>query len=130
MARAGAAVAAALWLGRPGGGGTGASSATRGRGGNDANGVQATQATTCSRSLGRVPGQLLAGRKGGPPLIISVSAVLLFGVAVAAMVRWAGLKAWHALVCVLAGFYLASSSLAPQIGRVVAAVARALTGHG
>jgi hypothetical protein len=62
-------------------------------------------------------------------LIVSVSAVVLLGVAVVALVRWAGLKAWHAVVCVLAGFYLAASSAAPAIGRAVAAVARAVTGQ-
>jgi hypothetical protein len=62
-------------------------------------------------------------------LIISVSAVLLFAVAVGALVRWAGLKAWHACLCALAGFYLASSSLAPAIDRVVTAVIHAATGQ-
>jgi hypothetical protein len=55
--------------------------------------------------------------------------VALFAVAVGALARWAGLRAWHAVVCVLAGFFLASSSLALAITRVVAAVARAVTGQ-
>jgi hypothetical protein len=62
-------------------------------------------------------------------LIISLSAVVLFGAAVGALVRWAGLRAWHAAVCVLAGFYLASSSAAPAIGRTMRAVVGAVTGQ-
>jgi hypothetical protein len=62
-------------------------------------------------------------------LILSVSAVLLLAVAVAVLCRWAGLKAWHALVCVLFGFYLAASSFAPAIARLAAAVARAVAGR-
>lgn len=57
-------------------------------------------------------------------MILSISAVLLLAVAVTALCRWAGLRVWHALVCVLFGFYLAGSSLAPTI----ADAARALFG--
>jgi len=57
-------------------------------------------------------------------LIVSVSAVLLLGVAVWVLCRWAGLKAWHAAVCVLFGFYLASSALAPAIARLATGLAR------
>ncbi|MEO3750256.1 hypothetical protein [Streptomyces sp. B6B3] len=46
---------------------------------------------------------------------MTVSAALLLLVVVVLMVRKAGLKALHAFVCVLLGFYLASSSLAPSI---------------
>ncbi|MFI7245216.1 hypothetical protein [Streptomyces qinglanensis] len=42
--------------------------------------------------------------------------------------RTSGLHAGHAVVCVLLGFYLASTSLAPTIGHVVAAVLDSL-GH-
>lgn len=62
-------------------------------------------------------------------MIVSVSAVVLLGVAVVVLCRWAGLKAWHAVVCVLAGFYLAASSAGPAIGRVATSVVRAVTGQ-
>lgn len=62
-------------------------------------------------------------------MIISVSAVLLLAIAVAALVRYAGLKAWHAAVCVLAGFYLASTSVAPAIGKTVRDMIGAVTGQ-
>jgi hypothetical protein len=57
-------------------------------------------------------------------LVLSVSAVLLLAVMVAVLCRWAGLRTWHAAVCVLLGFYLAHSALAPAIGDL----ARTLTG--
>ena len=60
--------------------------------------------------------------------MVTVSAVALLLVAVAVLIRWAGCKTWHALVCVLCGFYLASSGLAPDIQRIVTALTRALTG--
>jgi hypothetical protein len=62
-------------------------------------------------------------------LIVSVSAVALLAVAVVVLCRWAGLKVWHAGVCVLAGFYLAASSAGPAIGRVAASLVRAVTGQ-
>jgi hypothetical protein len=49
---------------------------------------------------------------------VSVSAVLLLAVVVVLLVRKAGLKALHAAVCVLLGFYLASSSMAPSINDI------------
>lgn len=55
--------------------------------------------------------------------------MLLLAVAVLVLCRWAGLKAWHALVCVLFGFYLASSSLAPTISAAVHELAGLLTGR-
>jgi hypothetical protein len=40
--------------------------------------------------------------------------------------RYAGLRIFHALICVLLGFYLASSQFAPAIQRVVANIIRLL----
>lgn len=62
-------------------------------------------------------------------MILSISAVLLLGVAVLVLCRWAGLKTWHALVCVLFGFYLAGSSLAPAVAAAARQLAGLLTGH-
>ncbi|MQA05855.1 MAG: hypothetical protein GEV07_25130 [Streptosporangiales bacterium] len=50
---------------------------------------------------------------------IALSAAVLFAVAVVVLVRWAGLKTWHAVICVLAGFFLAASPIAPTVRRVV-----------
>jgi len=62
-------------------------------------------------------------------LILSVSVVLLLAVAVAVLCRWAGLRASHAVVCVLLGFYLASSPLAPAIANATRQLARLVSGH-
>ncbi|MDX3078120.1 hypothetical protein ACFWVC_06735 [Streptomyces sp. NPDC058691] len=48
-------------------------------------------------------------------MALSISAVLLLLIVVFLLVRKSGLKAGHAVVCVLLGFYLASSSIAPTI---------------
>ena len=42
--------------------------------------------------------------------------------------KYAGLKIWHGVICILFGFYLATSSLAPEIRTTVTAIIRALTG--
>jgi hypothetical protein len=62
-------------------------------------------------------------------LVLSVSAVLLLSVAVMVLCRYAGLRAWHAVICVLCGFYLASSQLAPTIAQAAGALAGLITGH-
>ncbi len=61
-------------------------------------------------------------------MIVSLSAVLLLGALVVVLWRHAGLRPWHAVVCVLFGFYLASTSLAPYIRDGTRAAARLLTG--
>lgn len=63
-------------------------------------------------------------------MAISISLIALLAVAVWTLYRFAALKLWHGLVCILFGFYLASSSVAPQIDTAVASIIRALTGHG
>jgi hypothetical protein len=63
-------------------------------------------------------------------LVISPSLVLVLGVAVWFLHKSSGLKVWHAVICVLFGFYLAASSLAPEIRTTVTAIIRALTGQG
>jgi hypothetical protein len=62
-------------------------------------------------------------------LVLSVSAVLLLAAAVAVLCRWAGLRAWHAAVCVLLGFYLAASPLAPAIADLARTLAGLVSGH-
>jgi hypothetical protein len=61
-------------------------------------------------------------------MVVSLSAVLLLGALVVVLYRHAGLRAWHAVVCVLFGFYLASTALAPYIRDGARAVARLLSG--
>jgi hypothetical protein len=59
-------------------------------------------------------------------LAVTFSVLALLGVAVFVLCRYAGLRALHALVCILLGFYLASSSLAPDINRIVTSIIHAL----
>jgi hypothetical protein len=61
---------------------------------------------------------------------ITLSLVLVLGIAVWLLHKYAGLKLWHGVICVLFGFYLATSTLAPEIRITVGAVIRALTGQG
>jgi hypothetical protein len=63
-------------------------------------------------------------------LAISLSLVLVLGIAVWLLHKHAGLKPWHGVICVLFGFYLAASTLAPEIRTTVTAIIRALTGQG
>jgi hypothetical protein len=43
--------------------------------------------------------------------------------------RYAGLKAWHALVCALFGFYLASSSMATMVNRATHSLVQIISGQ-
>ncbi|MGI5195056.1 MULTISPECIES: hypothetical protein [Streptomyces] len=51
-------------------------------------------------------------------MALSISAVVLLAIIVFLLVKKSGLKAGHAVVCVLFGFYLASSTIAPTISEV------------
>ncbi|MEU8678092.1 hypothetical protein [Streptomyces sp. NPDC048560] len=61
-------------------------------------------------------------------MAVSISAVVLLAVLVILFVKKGELKAGHAVVCVLLGFYLASSSMAPTISEVTTNVARLISG--
>lgn len=61
-------------------------------------------------------------------MALSISAVLLLAVIVFLLIRKSGLKVMHALVCVLFGFYLASSSAAPTISDLTSSLANMVSG--
>lgn len=61
-------------------------------------------------------------------MAVSISAVVLLAVLVILFVKKGGLKAGHAVVCILLGFYLASSSMAPAISELATNVARLISG--
>jgi hypothetical protein len=63
-------------------------------------------------------------------LAISISLVLVLGIAVWWLHKYNGMKVWHGLICALFGFYLATSSLAPEIRNTMTAIIHALTGQG
>jgi hypothetical protein len=59
-------------------------------------------------------------------LTVTLSVVLLFSATVFVLCRFAGLKSWHAAVCIVLGFYLASTSFAPDISQFTASLFRLL----
>ncbi|NGO73188.1 hypothetical protein [Streptomyces boncukensis] len=60
-------------------------------------------------------------------MALSISAVVLLAIMVFLLVKKSGLKGGHALVCILLGFYLASSSIAPSINDMTASVANVIS---
>ncbi|MFJ6072508.1 hypothetical protein ACIQFU_16935 [Streptomyces sp. NPDC093065] len=56
-------------------------------------------------------------------MALSISAVVLLAIIVFLLVRKSGLKAAHAVVCMLLGFYLASSTIAPTISELTTNIA-------
>ena len=61
-------------------------------------------------------------------MIVSVSIVLLLGVLVCLLIRYTKLRVWQALTCILFGFYVAASPVAPYIRTAVQAVGHLLSG--
>ncbi|GAA2255270.1 MULTISPECIES: hypothetical protein [Streptomyces] len=56
-------------------------------------------------------------------MALSISAVVLLAIIVFLLVKKSGLKAGHAIVCMLLGFYLASSTVAPTINELTTNIA-------
>ncbi|MEU3343921.1 hypothetical protein ABZ723_02750 [Streptomyces sp. NPDC006700] len=56
-------------------------------------------------------------------MALSISAVLLLVIIVFLLIKKSGLKAGHAIVCMLLGFYLASSTVAPTISELTTNIA-------
>ncbi|GAQ58618.1 MULTISPECIES: hypothetical protein [Streptomyces] len=56
-------------------------------------------------------------------MALSISAVVLLAIVVFLLVKKSGLKGGHAVVCILLGFYLASSTIAPTISDLTTSVA-------
>ncbi|MFG2716907.1 hypothetical protein ACGFW5_01150 [Streptomyces sp. NPDC048416] len=61
-------------------------------------------------------------------MAISISAVVLLATIVFLLIRNGGLKGGHAAACILLGFYLASSSIAPTISRLTMSLANVIGG--
>lgn len=61
-------------------------------------------------------------------MIVSVSVVLLLGVLIFFLIRYAKLRAWQALICVVFGYYLASTPLGQYIDAACTAIARLISG--
>jgi hypothetical protein len=54
---------------------------------------------------------------------LSISAVVLLAIIVFLLIKKSGLKGGHAVVCMLLGFYLASSTVAPTISELTTNIA-------
>jgi hypothetical protein len=54
---------------------------------------------------------------------LSISVVVLLAIVVFLLIKKSGLKAGHAIVCMLLGFYLAASSVAPTISELTSNIA-------
>ena len=77
----------------------------------------------------RITGRVGSGKPAGKEvmtLTVTLSATLMLGRRVFILCRYAGLKILHAAVCIVFGFYLASSSLAPDIANITASLFRLL----
>ncbi|MFC8142041.1 hypothetical protein ACFUKV_09760 [Streptomyces paradoxus] len=61
-------------------------------------------------------------------MAISISVVLLLVILAVIFLRNGGLKISHALVCLLLGFYLAGTSIAPTIHSGITATAEIVSG--
>ena len=61
-------------------------------------------------------------------MVLTLSAVVLLAALVFLLLRFAGLRAWHAVACILLGFFLASSSLGPYLHDAARAAGRFLAG--
>ena len=59
-------------------------------------------------------------------MTLTISVVAALGVLVVVLCRYGGLRLWHALVCIVLGFYLASSSLAGPLARITHSLFRLL----
>ncbi|MEU0598838.1 hypothetical protein ABZ484_11370 [Streptomyces sp. NPDC006393] len=56
-------------------------------------------------------------------MALSISAVVLLAIIVFLLIKKSGLKTGHAIVCMLLGFYLASSTVAPTISELTTNIA-------
>ncbi|WP_214414818.1 hypothetical protein [Sphaerisporangium fuscum] len=61
-------------------------------------------------------------------MTVSIPLVVLLGAVVFIAWRYLGLRLWHAILCLLFGFFLAATTVAPDIRRAVSAALSWLTG--
>ncbi len=59
--------------------------------------------------------------------MISISLVLLLGAAVFVAWRYTGLRPWHAVICIVFGFYLAQTTAAPELRHLITSIVNALS---
>jgi hypothetical protein len=59
-------------------------------------------------------------------LTVTLSVAGALTVIVVLLCRYAALRVWHALTCIMLGFFLASTSLAPDINQITHSLIRML----
>ena len=59
-------------------------------------------------------------------MTVTVSLALLLGAVAFLLCKYAGLRVWHAAACIILGFCLASTSLAPYISQFTESLIRSL----
>lgn len=59
---------------------------------------------------------------------ISISLAVLLAAATWCLWKYAGLKAWHAAVCILLGYYLGATSAGPFLRQAGTALAQLISG--
>lgn len=62
-------------------------------------------------------------------MTVSIPLVVLLGALVFVAWRFMGLRMWHAVLCLLFGFFLAATAAAPQIRSLVTAIVQSINGH-
>lgn len=62
-------------------------------------------------------------------MTVSIPLVVLLGALVFVAWRFMGLRMWHAVLCLLLGFFLAATTAAPQIRSLVKAIVQSLNAH-
>jgi hypothetical protein len=60
---------------------------------------------------------------------VSIPLVAVLGAIVWIAWRYMGLRAWHIVMCLLFGFFLAATSAAPEIRRLVTIIVKSLSQH-
>lgn len=55
-------------------------------------------------------------------MTVSIPLVAILGVVAYVAWRYMGLRVWHAAICLLFGFFLAATSAAPEIRRMVTVI--------
>jgi hypothetical protein len=61
-------------------------------------------------------------------MTVSIPLIALIAVVVYVAYRNMGLRAWHAVACMVLGFLLAATGAAPQINNILTAIVRWLGG--
>ncbi|MDL4817758.1 hypothetical protein [Actinomadura opuntiae] len=55
-------------------------------------------------------------------MTVSIPLVLILGIVAWVAWRYMGLRVWHAVICLLFGFFLAATNAAPEIRHLVVAL--------